>query len=1324
MFRNKKGSLVLCLAMALGTALVSRPARAANVALEGAIGTDDAVQLFNLTVANPGSVDIRSYGYAGGTTSTGTVVPSGGFDTILTLFSASGSFIDDNDDGAGVATDPRTGLAADARLTESLTPGNYIVALTQFDNFSISDLADGFAEQGNHNFTANSSFAAGGPCPGNMFRDISGSAGRCRNGNWTVDFVNVASVSAAASTPEPSALLLAGVGLALLLVSCGRRRKATLLAGGLVAALASVPVQAQTNCPAVTSGPDYCHVSDFLNGQRTLLQVTDLEIVTIDPGYGGAVFNQIQTSNSNQTAQNSFVVKPIPFTYQPKPVRQFSAHMFDQPSAVTISTLYYYNDSLFPLWIQNIAQVPSGGAVWTPLGQGDYPQVNCGAVADFTQDGYDDLALGFDDGRILVIGPKDPTDISKGFNDSLANLNSLQAMAAGDFNGDGRKELAGLTVIPNGQPGAGGLALVIYTVDPKSLAVTPAATLVLTTPGASPSTPITHASMSSGQFTTLNHDQLAVTFATDSGSPIAEIIDFASNTLTPKEGPALTVSTIPVPVGYLQVEAGKFGLPNNPYDQIVFHESSTSAGGKFFWILSADRNNLTLTSHNGVGYNQFACAASEGIQVGNFDHRQPDPSTPGQTDHNPNSQIAFLYCSAVNLPDNIQYSMNIYSVDPNTFNIGNPDSVAVNVFNTNAAVSFAATDVQGRSLMLGEPTKITIDSAISPTVVVGAPPMHVDFISPAPLSGAPAEVLNVSAVPDAFNTTYDQESSSETTTSTTNKTSWSFGAQESVNGSLTVGDPDAGEGLKVSDTLTAAQNLKGASEGTHGTFTQSDFTLSTTTGLGDQIVYTDSQFNIWVYPVIGKTVCPAATPNCQANQKVPLTIQFSAPNGDAKTITSPGANLPWYQPPWEPGNILSYPANAAQLRAVFPNLTSLTNGVTFASTSGAVTEHAVWSGQSHNSSTASFDQDYSFDNNFSVDGAVGFAGISAGGGYSLDLSGSYGLSSLSESSNQVASSTGLKIQVPGTVANFANYGYLVSPSIMGTMPGPDVVDSPPNTGDTSSVQTFGRLYAMYTVDPLNTSQGAGTWWRQAYTGNPDVALNHPKRWTFTPTSLVGEPPSNCLAIGAPSSQYDCVTLNAPTPNDPLGDDFHVMRGFFIAKSNSQNENFQNQGPQLEVAKSGDVLNLSARVYNYSLADMPGGTQVHARFYYMLWDTNNAKPVDPQGASTLISEVTMTGPISKFDTSSDQPNWTLLGTQFNTGDASHFPDIQGGNVSLVFWVVVWMQDSSGLVSELPNHGLPAIPGAFASWTAALNFECQSADNCYSSKADINPLSNNI
>jgi hypothetical protein len=154
-FLNQKSSLALYAAIALSLALVSAPAaQGANITPHGTIGADDAVQLFNVAVGTAGSVDIRSYGYAGGTTSTGTVAPPGGFDTILTLFSASGSFIEDNDEGAGVATDSVTGLAADARITTNLTAGNYLLALTQYDNFSIGNLADGFVEAGSPNFTA------------------------------------------------------------------------------------------------------------------------------------------------------------------------------------------------------------------------------------------------------------------------------------------------------------------------------------------------------------------------------------------------------------------------------------------------------------------------------------------------------------------------------------------------------------------------------------------------------------------------------------------------------------------------------------------------------------------------------------------------------------------------------------------------------------------------------------------------------------------------------------------------------------------------------------------------------------------------------------------------------------------------------------------------------------------------------------------------------------------------------------------------------------------------------------------------------------------
>jgi hypothetical protein len=92
--------------------------------------------------------------------------------------------------------------------------------LTQYDNFARSSLlADGFFEIGNPNFTASPSFAGGGACPGDMLRDITGGPGHCRNGKWTVDFVNATSVSLrdATTAPEPGTgwlLIGAGAGLA------------------------------------------------------------------------------------------------------------------------------------------------------------------------------------------------------------------------------------------------------------------------------------------------------------------------------------------------------------------------------------------------------------------------------------------------------------------------------------------------------------------------------------------------------------------------------------------------------------------------------------------------------------------------------------------------------------------------------------------------------------------------------------------------------------------------------------------------------------------------------------------------------------------------------------------------------------------------------------------------------------------------------------------------------------------------------------------------------------------------------------------------------
>src|SRR5262249_54363638 len=147
--------------------------------------------------------------------------------------------------------------------------------------------------------------------------------------------------------------------------------------------------------------------------------------------------------------------------------------------------------------------------------------------------------------------------------------------------------------------------------------------------------------------------------------------------------------------------------------------------------------------------------------------------------------------------------------------------------------------------------------------------------------------------------------------------------------------------------------------------------------------------------------------------------------------------------------------------------------------------------------------------------------------------------------------------------------------------------------------------------PINSP--AGGWWVQTYI-TPDVALNHPTRWNITQP---GTDPNNGtrLPIGPETSDVNCAALYPAFPDDPWTSEFHVMRGFFItvAEANAQASHHQ-------AVPAGVKRLLQARVYNYSLAAMPEGTQVHVRFYCVPWHD-----VTPAGPSFLIGEATQ-GPI--------------------------------------------------------------------------------------------------
>ena len=63
-----------------------------------------------------------------------------------------------------------------------------------------------------------------------------------------------------------------------------------------------------------------------------------------------------------------------------------------------------------------------------------------------------------------------------------------------------------------------------------------------------------------------------------------------------------------------------------------------------------------------------------------------------------------------------------------------------------------------------------------------------------------------------------------------------------------------------------------------------------------------------------------------------------------------------------------------------------------------------------------------------------------------------------------------------------------------------------------------------------------------------------------------------------------------------GCEFYFMKGLYITPASANGH-----GPQITQAPAGESLQLQARVYNYSLADMPAGTAVHVRFYGQQWD---------------------------------------------------------------------------------------------------------------------------
>jgi hypothetical protein len=1045
-------------------------------------------------------------------------------------------------------------------------------------------------------------------------------------------------------------------------------------------------------CPDA-SQPCFKDNDDMLNGRRHLLRTDDLIVGIGTPGVGERHFSELLfTENSTIVAKSE--LGPFQLTGDLSGTVVAGARLFDTPHDVAVSVVIQRPDrpgnGILFWFLDAPGNVrASGSTSLPPIPQDPTGFLNM-ATGDFTGDGLDEVVV-FLTANAIVGTARDRTgksqeldfgDVHHGF-----NVEPL-AIAVGTVLGRPRIFVAGPS--HDNDPSCAtrhrGLRFESFSVDPQSLAIASEGTFDPTALPEGNNACLHSVDLTVGRFGNATHDQLVVTYAMDVAT--YKVVAFDIHEGIAVQGPVFdTGAPVAVGVGRAWIRSGQFDW-TSPFDQaaLLISNGAIFPQTNTLRILRFDRNLHVTSGDSTVGTDASDCASD--LAVGNFDRMKTNPHPPPQVIRDPNLQLAVAFSTCSRMFPNLE--LKIFDVDPaKGFQVTEHSSHEEGTLDP-LGTRLAAVDLQGRSYRLGTPATVTIAHKSQPELVLAAPPMHVDGVIPS--EGGKQRVYNVTAVPDGFHATYTVSDTSNDKSTTTTGTTWSWGAKETMEGKGEIGACELGDCIDFGIKASAQQALDSSTAAMTEHYTSSDQRLSVRTGFGDQVAYRDETLTIYVYPVIGRTVCPSAEPTCAENQKVPLTVNMAGPDTIRPSTFERGDVNTAYQPPWMPGHVLSYPGHVDQLKAAtfqdptdFQQLSQPTRWFTG---DGQANASATWTGGSSSGTTVGFNQNYSFETDMSASYKWSVGGLdSLAVGVELDLSGSFGFSNLTDHTTTLAKTQGIEF---ARTASFekALYGYFVSPYLFGKRQRGGVVDDKPLSTET---ETFGALRTAHVVDLGGPNESCCQFWHSWYGQAPDVGLNQPTHWVVAAkTSDSGD--GNCRLNDPNSSNFDCATPGERTPDNPWISEFHWMRGLFITGPSGT-------GPQLQTATTGDQLLLQARVYNLSLAAMPAGTRVHVRFMGMPWHTDTSKPAGP---SFQIGEQTV-GPILPFNSETAHPNWLLVPQPFDTG-GTHCGGHSCDNTFLVFWVVVWMTDAStGLVPELPLHGFSAIPASGADFAAVAALE---------------------
>ncbi len=1103
-----------------------------------------------------------------------------------------------------------------------------------------------------------------------------------------------------------------------------------------------------------STAPCFAQNKDILSGQRSLLPVDD--IVLTFPTQGTTIQQTVvkdfilDTTSAAVSNQSTLPIVTAdcglisPWTPQVSAV----GRMFHLPNDVVVTLSptdkagadCSQNSNNMGLYVKDPQNADNDSTtIFT-----DLPVAVQIAMGDFNRDGYQDIFFinskntqvftakcpGNPFGSCteqpsdgLIAGPKTP----------LTNEETpAGAPAVGDFNGDGVLDVAWPSSIPTvGEPVQISLASVCPAAGAEVLGQTCSEAFEIIISPVKINTghvylvvaiPVVTAGNFDGAVdatTGIATDELLIAGgAVNSQGISADVYRFDSD-FTPVKGPNTlkygNLNNVPY------VASGRMDWSEQQEQAVIasVNQGSNSALQVLVNVVTFAAD-LTMTAHTkAVDSPSNAALFPLGVAAGRFD--PPDISS-GTADFD--WQIATV--NQVSTSSGETTRVDIFTIDPPSDFTPTPKSQ----YNVTTEVSktvqgmIKAGDTQGRSLVLGEPDKATAIH-IQPDTILGMPPQHLDFIEG--LGGAAPSVLNLTVFPNTFNTAYNFMTTTGTQGSRKSTTSYTYSTKESAEEKVSYGVPDVDQ-VSVTLKQSATQTHDSTVSKNYNSYSGESFQLTAATEFDDKVIATSRQMNFYTYPVIGKFVCPFESPNCPDDcgsgpspcPKQPLHIQYSGPDNVVHLEPTDAAGVEWYQGV-EPGNIFSFPGSLMLLEATVPpqqnpstmsadsRLQLLSGGDTAWGTQSTTSVSVDWTEGNGSQVTSGSVSTNSFDVSASVSGSTNIEGFGLSGSASFDYSQSTSASTVNSSSSTFSESTGITVHRGiggGGGASSDEFLYEGQTYIFGQLAPLGTIQSDVTLDTTVKAQ--GVLRVGYAADPLSVDPvNSGDWWLQAYNttnsqGVPlaDVALIHPQRWLQNePSSTSGQQVMFNCPVGFTSSftTPECAPIDPTPPATPVAVTdalFYQMKGLFITPEGTT------EGPPVISAPVGSLLNVAARIYNYSLATMPSGTEVHAAFYAQPWDANHgifasqSNNPDAFAAATYIGEDVIAaippfcgGPMGGIDACSQESapvNFATAQVQWDTT----------GLASETFWkiwVVVWMENGGALVPEINSHGLTAIPG---------------------------------